>query len=225
MLTKLTLRGGMAASVAMPSAAAKELFPEHADVLRCADATSRRVNCKYLAENVLQNPVIAHLVNAIRQCGCNFNFDRDVAYEKCAKKVCGGFDWKRHQVILCTNENVTEKKVLKALAHELVHMFDSCREGFNLESIHDLACSEIRAANLIHCQPVHWSLADERNSKRQSDSCDIAECIKRTATHSVQLLTGINDVVAKQVIEKAYTRCYADYEPFWKHLSDRYSSP
>ncbi|KFD68973.1 hypothetical protein M514_06689 [Trichuris suis] len=140
------------------------------------------------------------------------------------------------KVILCANENQTEKKVLKALAHELVHMFDSCRAGFNLESIEDLACSEIRAANLIHCQPVHWSLADPVTRQRKNPdtavseqkndkwaNCPFKECIKRTATHSVRLITGVDDVLAREAVEKAYVRCYADFEPFCKHFSDRYS--
>ncbi|CDW56028.1 mitochondrial inner membrane protease ATP23 [Trichuris trichiura] len=205
----------------MVRASSRALFPEHNSGSQCADTSQQRGNCKYLAENVLQNPVIEQLVRAIRQSGCYFNFGRNVAYEKCAKNVCGGFDWKNHQVILCANENQTEKKVLKALAHELVHMFDSCRAGFNLESIEDLACSEIRAANLIHCQPVHWSLADPVTTKRKNR--DTAECIKRIATHSVRLITGVDDVLAKEAVEKAYVRCYADFEPFCKHLFDRYS--
>ena len=37
------------------------------------------------------------------------------------------------------------------LAHEFVHAFDYCRAKVDFENLEHLACTEIRAANLMHC--------------------------------------------------------------------------
>lgn len=41
--------------------------------------------------------------------------------------------------------------VRAVLLHEMVHMFDYCRNKLDVKNIHHLACTEIRAANLGHC--------------------------------------------------------------------------
>jgi hypothetical protein len=37
------------------------------------------------------------------------------------------------------------------LTHEMIHMFDYCRNDLDFKNIDHLACTEIRAANLTHC--------------------------------------------------------------------------
>jgi len=37
------------------------------------------------------------------------------------------------------------------LLHEMIHMFDYCRNKLDVKNIDHLACTEIRAANLGHC--------------------------------------------------------------------------
>jgi Peptidase M76 family. len=37
------------------------------------------------------------------------------------------------------------------LTHEMIHMFDYCRNNLDFKNIDHLACTEIRAANLAHC--------------------------------------------------------------------------
>lgn len=41
--------------------------------------------------------------------------------------------------------------VRAVLLHEMIHMFDYCRNKLDVKNIHHLACTEIRAANLAHC--------------------------------------------------------------------------
>lgn len=52
------------------------------------------------------------------------------------------------------------------LAHEMIHMFDYCRNDLNFKNMEHLACSEIRAANLTHCSFVSaWSQGDAHWTK------------------------------------------------------------
>lgn len=37
------------------------------------------------------------------------------------------------------------------LSHEMIHMFDYCRNKLEFDNLDHLACTEIRAANLCHC--------------------------------------------------------------------------
>lgn len=47
------------------------------------------------------------------------------------------------------------------LAHEMIHMFDFCRNELDFKNMEHLACTEIRAANLTHCSFASaWSQGD-----------------------------------------------------------------
>lgn len=47
------------------------------------------------------------------------------------------------------------------LAHEMIHMFDYCRNELDFKNMEHLACTEIRAANLTHCSFTSaWSQGD-----------------------------------------------------------------
>lgn len=47
------------------------------------------------------------------------------------------------------------------LTHEMIHMFDYCRNELDFKNMEHLACTEIRAANLTHCSFVSaWSQGD-----------------------------------------------------------------
>lgn len=47
------------------------------------------------------------------------------------------------------------------LVHEMIHMFDYCRNELDFKNMEHLACSEIRAANLTHCSFTSaWSQGD-----------------------------------------------------------------
>lgn len=47
------------------------------------------------------------------------------------------------------------------LTHEMIHMFDFCRNELDFKNIDHLACTEIRAANLTHCSFLSaWGQGD-----------------------------------------------------------------
>ncbi|XP_003379051.1 conserved hypothetical protein [Trichinella spiralis] len=115
-------------------------------------------------------------------------------------------------------DTVDEKNVLRAMGHELIHMFDSCRAKFDLSNIENLICSEIRAAHLINCRPAHSAFKDSSHLYFY----DFKDCIRRLAVSSVCSLTGISENEAKILIEKSMDRCCSDTEPFCKLYRNYY---
>ncbi|KRZ31826.1 Mitochondrial inner membrane protease ATP23 -like protein, partial [Trichinella pseudospiralis] len=171
---------------------------------------TKRADLKSTAQKAMQNPAIQSLIWSLRLNGCSFNFDRNVSFQNCAKNVIGGFDPFHH--------TVDEKNVLRAMGHELIHMFDSCRARFDLSNIENLICSEIRAAHLINCRPAHPSFKDSSHLYFY----DFKDCIRRLAVNSVCSLTGISENEAKILIEKSMDRCCSDTEPFCKLYRNYY---
>lgn len=55
------------------------------------------------------------------------------------------------QVVICQNSAASRGMVQGTLLHEMIHMFDYCRNKLDLKNIDHLACTEIRAANIGHC--------------------------------------------------------------------------
>lgn len=55
------------------------------------------------------------------------------------------------KVVICQNTARSTSMVQGAMTHELIHMFDYCRHKMDLTDIRHLACTEVRAANLVHC--------------------------------------------------------------------------
>lgn len=55
------------------------------------------------------------------------------------------------QIVVCQNTARSESIVGGVMIHEMIHMFDYCRNELDFKNIDHLACTEIRAANLTHC--------------------------------------------------------------------------
>lgn len=53
--------------------------------------------------------------------------------------------------MVCQNTASSKGVVQGVLSHEMIHMFDYCRNNLDLKNIDHVACTEIRAANLCHC--------------------------------------------------------------------------
>lgn len=55
------------------------------------------------------------------------------------------------QIVVCQNVARSEGLTQGVMTHELIHMFDYCRNKLDFKNIDHLACTEVRAANLAHC--------------------------------------------------------------------------
>lgn len=86
---------------------------------------------------------------------------RHIACETCDASVSGGYDPLLNQVVVCQNIARSEGMVQGVLTHEMIHMFDYCRNDLDFKNIDHLACTEIRAANLTHCSFLSaWTQGD-----------------------------------------------------------------
>lgn len=84
----------------------------------------------------------------------SFDIRRHIACEVCHSSVHGGFDSEMNQIIVCQN-NTDADRVPSILTHEMVHMYDYCKNNLDFQNIDQLACTEVRAANLAHCTFVN----------------------------------------------------------------------
>ena len=96
------------------------------------------------------------------------------------------YDLAHNQVVVSSSQCRTEEQVRTVLAHELVHMYDHCANKMDWTNPHHLACSEVRAASLAHCQsPVSSALHD--GGSWSSLASQHSECVKTKAARSVQV--------------------------------------
>lgn len=79
------------------------------------------------------------------------------------------------------------------LTHEMIHMFDYCRNELDFKNMEHLACTEIRAANLTHCSFASaWSQGD-------------ASWTKIKKAHEVRLIYGSFFLEINFFINATYT--------------------
>lgn len=52
---------------------------------------------------------------------------------------------------MCHNVIQGIGKIQGVMTHEMIHMFDYCRNELDFKNIDHVACTEVRAANLTHC--------------------------------------------------------------------------
>ena len=65
------------------------------------------------------------------------------------------------QVVVCQNVARNKGMVQGVLTHEMIHMFDYCRNALDFKNVDHLACTEVRAANLTHCSFMSaWQQGD-----------------------------------------------------------------
>lgn len=99
--------------------------------------------CEYKVASVFEKSnELKLLAGAMRKYGCNFRLSRHVSCEMC-EDCHGGYDPDTNQIIVCSNSNLTENKVMSTMMHEMIHMFDYCRSKFDFNNLDHVACSEV----------------------------------------------------------------------------------
>jgi len=184
------------------------------------DTDERENQCQQLLmESLRSSSLVSLLVTALSESGCPFNHTRHVSCEDCAKGLAGGFDRETNQIVLCANYCQDLEKINSTLAHELVHMYDYCTTTINFNQLEHLACTEVRAANLVDCRrPISYLI--RAASSLEGDTIH-ASCVKDRAVRSVQAIAAVPQYVAAAAVEKIFHRCYADVEPVGRRCRDR----
>ncbi|GJQ68345.1 hypothetical protein Trydic_g16939 [Trypoxylus dichotomus] len=165
---------------------------------------------------IKESPLVKLMMNALRSSGCAIDIRRHIACEECSPTVSGGYDPVLNQIVVCQNIATRKGIVQGVLTHEMIHMFDYCRNELDFKNIDHLACTEIRAANLTHCSFLSaWFQGDASpfNIKEAHQNC-----VKTKAYQSVMAVRNVTERQAKDAIERVFTRCYSDLEPIGRRI-------
>jgi inner membrane protease ATP23 len=176
-----------------------------------------KLKCERNVYNCVKNsPLIKLMMGALKSSGCEIDIRRHISCEVCDTSVSGGYDPLMNQVVVCQNIAQNEGMVQGVLAHEMIHMFDYCRNELDFKNIDHLACTEIRAANLTHCSFMSsWSQGDSSpfNIKETHQNC-----VKTKALASVLAVRKVSTEEAIQAVERVFPKCYNDLEPIGRRL-------
>ncbi|KAL7633165.1 UNVERIFIED_CONTAM: hypothetical protein RMT77_016535 [Armadillidium vulgare] len=191
-------------SVYEPSATAKLWWGEN--------PMSQRLKCEKNVWNVInKSPVVKLLISALSNSGCPFDIERHIVCEVCDNSLLGGYDQTLNQIVVCQNVCTNEGRVQGALAHELVHMFDYCRNKIDFTNIDHLACAEVKAANLTSCSFLTSLTLPKQSLFNIAKSHE--ECVKTKAAWSVKYARDLSEEESRAAVEKVFPKCYNDLEP------------
>ncbi|XP_067120491.1 LOW QUALITY PROTEIN: mitochondrial inner membrane protease ATP23 homolog [Centruroides vittatus] len=176
-----------------------------------------RMKCEQRVCEVMEkSPLVKLMISALHSSGCDFDLKRHVVCEPCDDVVSGGYDAELNQVIICQNVAKSSGRVQGAMSHELIHMFDYCRANMDFKNLDHLACTEIRASNLLHCSflgAVVDGVASPINiAKRHAD------CVKKRAIYSVLAVREVTYEEASKAVERVFAKCYNDLEPIGRRI-------
>jgi len=110
--------------------------------------------CMRMAEYARTNsPRVSHLLKKISAAGCTLGSPEPIVCEDVfdGARVAGAYDHSRRLVVMnpSTPESfMNQGEWTRAVAHELVHAYDSCRAKVDPDDCRHVACTEVRAANL-----------------------------------------------------------------------------
>ncbi|XP_050446850.1 mitochondrial inner membrane protease ATP23 homolog [Cataglyphis hispanica] len=180
---------------------------ETIDKTRCEDNVYRCVK---------DSPIIKLMLGALKNSGCEVDIRRHISCEVCNPAVTGGYDSELNQIIVCQNMAGRKNVVRGVLLHEMIHMFDYCRNKLDTKNIDHLACTEIRAANIGHCSFMSSLL--QGNSSFINIKATHQNCVKEKAKFSIMAVHEVTAEIANAAIERVFTKCYNDLEPVGRRI-------
>ncbi|XP_034171774.1 mitochondrial inner membrane protease ATP23 homolog [Osmia lignaria lignaria] len=176
-----------------------------------------KIKCETNVYSCLKDsPLIKLMVAALKSSGCEIDIGRHISCEICDERVTGGYDQALNQIIVCQNTATSKNRVQSTLGHEMIHMFDCCRNNVELNNIKHLACTEIRAANLCHCSflgAFARQTASPFNIKKAHQ-----RCVQDKAVRSVVAIKNVSQDVAKEAVMQVFDKCYNDLEPVGRRI-------
>ncbi|KAF5304087.1 hypothetical protein FQA39_LY01872, partial [Lamprigera yunnana] len=165
---------------------------------------------------IKSSPLVKLMMAALKSSGCPIDIRRHIACEECDPIVTGGYDPILNQIVVCQNMKTDKGLIQGILTHEMIHMFDYCRNNLDFKNLDHLACTEIRAANLTHCSFItafNQGDASLFNFKKTHQ-----DCVKTKALNSIVAVRSISREDAINAIERVFPRCYNDLEPIGRRL-------
>lgn len=163
------------------------------------------------------SPLVKLMMGALKSSGCAIDIRRHISCEECKPTVSGGYDPGLNQIVICQNV-VSSKGIIQGiLTHEMIHMFDYCRNKLDFTNIDHLACTEIRAANLTHCSYLSALMNGDIPFGSVKEMHQI--CVKNKALASI---LAVRENVSKEeaiaAVQRVFSKCYSDLEPIGRRL-------
>lgn len=180
---------------------------ENIDKIRCE---------RNVYQCIKTSPLVKLMMSALKSSGCAIDIRRHIACEECSHTVSGGYDPVLNQIVVCQNVATNKGLIQGVLTHEMIHMFDYCRNELDFKNVDHLACTEIRAANLTHCSFVSAWLQGDTSFFDFKESHKI--CVKNKALMSVLAVRNVCKEEAMEAIERVFPKCYADLEPIGRRI-------
>ena len=200
-----------------------DLYPERRNRLTGMDKFMKgrdnidKLKCeRNVYKCIKRSPLVKLMMGALKSSGCAIDIRRHIACEECDSSVTGGYDPEYNQIVICHNMVKSENLVQGILTHEMIHMFDYCRNNLNFKDIDHLACTEIRAANLTQCS--YLSACFEGTISPFHVKQAHQDCVKSKAYQSIIAVRNVTKHEAYNAIERVFDRCYADLEPIGRRL-------
>ena len=176
--------------------------------------------CAKFLEASLDWNFVKFVKDKMEELGCSTNNNEVFAF-KCVKcnnrNVIGSFHRRedgKKELFIC-EDNVEDfglgkKSVRRAVLHELIHAYDTCRVKLDQDNCDHLACTEIRAALLSgDCDmKIEWV---RRNYGWRAQGTN---CVKRRAELSIAGHSACAGSKAKESVERVFEACYSDTAPF-----------
>lgn len=176
-----------------------------------------KIKCERNVYKCIRNsPLVKLMLGALKGSGCAIDIRRHIACEECSPTVSGGYDPVLNQVVVCQNIATSEGLIQGVLTHEMIHMFDYCRNKLDFKNIDHLACTEIRAANLTHCSFISAFLQGDTSIFNIKESHQ--DCVKTKALQSVLAVRNVTKLEAIDAVERVFPMCYADLEPIGRRI-------
>lgn len=198
----------------------KQKSPAIGEILTLRKGTELfdKIKCETKVYDCIKtSPLVKLMMGALKSSGCPIDIRRHIACEECDPSVSGGYDPVLNQIVVCQNVAKDKGIIQGILTHEMIHMFDYCRNKLDFKNIDHLACTEIRAANLTHCSFVSaWAQGD-------ASVFDFKEahqnCVKTKALQSIMAVrSNITKEEGINAVERVFSKCYDDLEPIGRRI-------
>jgi inner membrane protease ATP23 len=180
------------------------------------ESVSKRVCEDHVIRCFQSMPMVRSMVGALAAQGCPIDLERHISCDSCslgapAVAANGGYDERTNQVFICANSATSQGSVHGMLVRGLIAAFDSCVAKVNHRNVDHLACTEVRKANLANCNFALYMCRSDANFAIQGQHAD---CVRKTAIESMVQAKFIDHVAATEAVDRVFSRCYQDLEPF-----------
>src|SRR5947208_1600015 len=106
--------------------------------------------------NLRLDPPAKIMLSALKGSGCPLDARRHISCEYCSPAVTGGYDPELNQIVICYNKAQQKSVISGILGHEMLHMWDYCRNNIDFHNPEHIMCAEVPNHSLIIPSLDNW---------------------------------------------------------------------